>query len=101
MTDDLMRCNFCGKSHTEVAKLIAGPNVYICNECVVVCNLIIGDEQQTGSVKTSTPQCFFCGKSQDKVEKLFCGTQGNICNECVEICNEIAADSDDDEQASP
>ncbi|MBA2523908.1 MAG: hypothetical protein H0V25_11365 [Solirubrobacterales bacterium] len=60
----------------------------------------MGDEQQSVSVKTNTPQCFFCGKSQDKVKKLFCGTQGNICNECVEICNEIAADSDDDAQTS-
>ncbi|MGI8654952.1 MAG: ClpX C4-type zinc finger protein [Pyrinomonadaceae bacterium] len=100
MTDDPMRCNFCGKSHTEVAKLIAGQDVYICNECVIVCNLIIGDEQQTDSVKTNTPQCFFCGKSQDKVDKLFCGTQGNICSECVAICNEIAADSDDEHALS-
>ena len=30
-------CSFCGKSHAEVRKLIAGPGVYICNNCVIVC----------------------------------------------------------------
>lgn len=32
-----VHCSFCGKSHHEVARLIAGPKVYICNECVAVC----------------------------------------------------------------
>jgi len=34
---DMLRCSFCGKSQHEVRKLIAGPTVYICNECVEVC----------------------------------------------------------------
>jgi len=38
-------CSFCGKSQTEVAKLIAGPTVYICNECVSICNEIIEDDK--------------------------------------------------------
>ena len=33
-TDDTLRCSFCGKSQNEVKKLIAGPTVYICNECI-------------------------------------------------------------------
>ncbi len=37
-------CSFCGKSHSEVKKLIAGPGVYICNECVDVCSSIIEKE---------------------------------------------------------
>ena len=41
--DDL-HCSFCGKSQKEVKKLIAGPTVYICNECVDLCNEIIDDE---------------------------------------------------------
>ena len=31
---DLLRCSFCGKSQNEVERIIAGPNVYICNECI-------------------------------------------------------------------
>ena len=35
------RCSFCGKSGEQVERIIAGPNVYICNECVTLCNEII------------------------------------------------------------
>ena len=41
-----LRCSFCGKSQNEVQKLIAGPQVYICNECIDTCNEIIADDQQ-------------------------------------------------------
>ena len=41
--DNNLKCSFCGKGHSEVKKLIAGPTVYICNECVELCNEIIAD----------------------------------------------------------
>jgi hypothetical protein len=37
-------CSFCTKDKSEVAKLIAGPGVYICNECVALCDLILAEE---------------------------------------------------------
>ena len=39
-----IRCSFCGKPHSEVHKLIAGPNVYICNECIEICQSILDEE---------------------------------------------------------
>ena len=42
--DKLLYCSFCGKSQHEVRKLIAGPSVYICDECVELCNYIIREE---------------------------------------------------------
>ena len=42
----LLHCNFCGKSQHEVAKLIAGPGVYVCDECVGLCNNILDEEIQ-------------------------------------------------------
>ncbi len=42
---DVLRCSFCGKSQHEVRKLIAGPTVYICNECVEVCLDIIAEDR--------------------------------------------------------
>lgn len=42
----LLLCNFCGKSQHEVRKLIAGPSVYVCDECVELCNDIIREELQ-------------------------------------------------------
>ena len=38
---DLLKCSFCGKSQKQVKKLIAGPGVYICDECIDLCNEII------------------------------------------------------------
>ena len=43
-----LSCSFCGKSEREVRKLIAGPSVYICDECIGLCNDIIADELESG-----------------------------------------------------
>jgi len=42
--DKLLYCSFCGKSQHEVRKLIAGPSVFICDECIELCNDIIREE---------------------------------------------------------
>lgn len=42
--ENILKCSFCGKGQDEVKKLIAGPAVYICNECVELCNEIMADE---------------------------------------------------------
>ena len=44
MARESIRCSFCGKRQEQVNRIIAGPNVYICNECVSLCNGIIQDE---------------------------------------------------------
>ena len=49
-----VRCSFCGKGQDEVAKLIAGPNVYICTDCIQLCNMIIRDE---GGAPAASPAC--------------------------------------------
>ncbi|AEP10803.1 MULTISPECIES: ATP-dependent Clp protease ATP-binding subunit ClpX [Chloracidobacterium] len=46
----MLRCSFCGKSQNEVKKLIAGPTVYICNECIDICNEIINDDARQEAV---------------------------------------------------
>ncbi|TJZ69766.1 ATP-dependent Clp protease ATP-binding subunit ClpX [Chitiniphilus eburneus] len=54
--EKLLYCSFCGKSQHEVTKLIAGPQVFICNECIELCNDIIKDEAaQTPTADTQTP----------------------------------------------
>jgi len=48
---ELLKCNFCGKSQKQVKKLIAGPGVYICDECIDLCNEIIEEElAETGEL---------------------------------------------------
>jgi ATP-dependent Clp protease ATP-binding subunit ClpX len=44
-TGELLKCSFCGKSQKQVKKLIAGPGVYICDECIDLCTEIIEEEQ--------------------------------------------------------
>ncbi len=46
---DLLKCSFCGKSQKQVKKLIAGPGVYICDECIDLCNEIIEEEFSEGT----------------------------------------------------
>lgn len=50
----LLYCSFCGKSQHEVRKLIAGPSVYVCDECVELCNEIITEEIQEQGASTSS-----------------------------------------------
>ena len=52
--EELLSCSFCGKSQNDVKKLIAGPGVYVCNECIDICNEIINDDEQTESTTTRT-----------------------------------------------
>ena len=58
-SDKLLYCSFCGKSQHEVRKLIAGPSVFICDECIDLCNDIIREEMQgdeaTKLVKSNLP----------------------------------------------
>jgi ATP-dependent Clp protease ATP-binding subunit ClpX len=56
--EEILRCSFCGKSQNEVKKLIAGPSVYVCNECIDICNEIINDDEQseTATVRSTLPK---------------------------------------------
>jgi endopeptidase Clp ATP-binding regulatory subunit (clpX) len=56
--EELLCCSFCGKSQNDVRKLIAGPGVYVCNECIDICNEIINDDEQTdtSAVRTAIPK---------------------------------------------
>src|SRR5882757_9582385 len=58
---NLTMCSFCGKSHAEVRKLIAGPGVYICDSCINVCKNILDKElsddarRQTATIRVPKP----------------------------------------------
>jgi len=57
-SEDVLHCSFCNKSQNDVKKLIAGPTVFICDECVDVCNEIISDDitAEATSVKENLPK---------------------------------------------
>ncbi len=59
--DDKLKCSFCGKTQDQVKKLIAGPEVYICDECVELCNEILDEEffeakEKEGSIEGETSE---------------------------------------------
>ncbi len=54
--DQVLHCSFCGKSQHEVTKLIAGPSVYICNECVSLCGDVLLEEAKKSGEKTDFSQ---------------------------------------------
>ncbi len=91
-----LHCSFCGKKQEEVSKFIAGPNNYICNECVALCSQAIAEGAAVGNialfeVETNT-SCSFCGKQLSEVEKIVGFAENRICNECVDICKEIISE---------
>lgn len=61
---ELLKCSFCGKNQKQVRKLIAGPNIYICDECIELCNEILDEElaevkDLSSSTKLPTPREIF------------------------------------------
>jgi transposase-like protein len=75
-------CTFCAKDADEVAKVIAGPGVYICNECV---------GRARRGLKPHTV-CSFCGKSAARDLPVRGTDTVAICSECLDLCNEIIAE---------
>lgn len=89
-----MDCSFCGKKQAEVSKLIAGPAVFICNECVGDCNAALKHGEPTGNItiivrETAAATCSFCGKKPNEVEGIVGVSTARICNECLKICGDI------------
>ena len=94
--DKLLYCSFCGKSQHEVHKLIAGPSVFICNDCVELCDeIIVEEDQQEGLSKKpekAPMRCSFCNKTDREVEHILTGPSVFICSECVAISNRIISE---------
>jgi late competence protein required for DNA uptake (superfamily II DNA/RNA helicase) len=102
-----LRCSFCGSYQSLVKKLIAGPGVNICDQCVELGQEILDEEQNelvpefiaehekaddSKVSKDSRSKCSFCGKTSAQVVRLISGPGVFICNECVELCQEIVAE---------
>lgn len=54
--DSILLCSFCGKSQREVKKLVAGPSVYICEECISLCNEIIASDDEGAAFESKKPE---------------------------------------------
>ncbi len=80
-------CSFCSKPQDQVQRLIAGPNVFVCDECVVrILTRPEAPQEERGRC------CSFCGKKQRQEVSLAVGSQGVcICTACLALCQEILA----------
>ena len=83
---DLLKCSFCGKSQKQVQKLIAGPGVYICTECIELCNEIIeeelGEAAEADETVLPTPQEIF-----DHLESFVIGQEAAKRSLAVAVYN--------------
>jgi ATP-dependent protease Clp ATPase subunit len=70
LKDKRLACSFCGKSAAEVAKLVAGPKVYICDECVAAANRIMhGATADQRAIQDERPN--FWSALRDRLRRLF------------------------------
>src|SRR5512141_3241144 len=100
--DKLLYCSFCGKSQHEVRKLIAGPSVFICDECIELCNDIIKEDGDAAKDKLPTPHeirgildQYVIG--QDKAKRILAVA---VYNHYKRLANNTAATKDDDVELS-
>jgi len=96
-----MTCTFCQRPPSEVAKLLAGPDVYVCDSCVALAEKALqagcaglGRQQLTAAKSGSRACCSFCGKRPDANRALATGPLANICSECLTVCGQILTDRD-------
>ena len=105
---DILRCSFCNKTQDDVRKLIAGPTVYICDECVDVCVDILADERRSDASTTGVPPddsagaptnrdsdawCSFCGNRATLETALLIENRTLLCDSCVSAIASTAADA--------
>jgi len=67
--NDRLKCSFCGKTQDQVKKLIAGPDVFICDECVDLCNEILDEEFLDGNKTKTTKDKSEAGSTEENEEK--------------------------------
>ncbi len=79
------KCSLCSTPQDQVQRLIAGPNVYVCDACVARFRTSPEASQEERGLR-----CSFCGKKQRQVSFLAVGPQGvSIRNACLALCQEI------------
>jgi hypothetical protein len=82
---EILRCSFCNKSQRDVRKLIAGPAVYICNECVGICLDILENERidEKKGDESPTVLCVLCSRVYPQSDCLTVRNRGPICYVCA------------------
>jgi hypothetical protein len=80
-------CTWCERPPSEVAKLIAGPNVFICDACIAAAERQLKTAARAPASGASR-SCAFCSRRANKTRSLAYGTN-SICTDCLRVCREI------------
>jgi ClpX C4-type zinc finger len=105
-----LSCSFCGRPQRKTRKLVAGPGVYICEQCVGIADRVITGERPRATLRgeiqpvpasDKSRRCSFCGKHRHQATGLATtvdnpagklNTDAAICSECLTLCKEIHAE---------
>jgi hypothetical protein len=92
-----LACTFCGATKTDIAHLIAGPGIFICDACVTLARQLVQEADQQNRPRThldplpatSTLGCSFCDKTGG--HRLVAGPGVRVCGQCLDFCAEVLA----------
>jgi ClpX C4-type zinc finger len=86
----LYRCSFCGKAQTEVKRLVSGPGVFICNECVELCQSVIAEKASTESPQDKPSSLLPDNAPTENLLKTLAGYNGAF--ESIDTCMQDIVD---------
>lgn len=94
-------CTWCGRPPSEVAKLVAGPRVYICDACIAAAERGAGGLDTTGMFSVTTrpstrQRCAFCGAKAGRDRPVATAPPGCVCSACLQTCRQIVDSSPPD-----
>jgi len=95
---EIIKCSFCGKTKNAVRIIIAGPNVYICDECIDLCNDILVQKisnyknplkKEFQNISIGDISCAFCNMPAQNTEYVIIPDRGPLCRVCLEVIRQI------------
>ena len=81
-------CTWCNRPPGEVSRLVAGPNIYICDACVREAERALRKTEE-GRATTRVSRCSFCRRFASARRKVVSGRQANVCAECLQMCRDF------------
>jgi hypothetical protein len=86
-------CTWCDRPPSEVSKLVAGPDIYICDACVTLATRVESRAVKAGPLRLAKAglleRCTFCRKRPNGARVVVTGPKAHICSECLKVCREI------------